>query len=729
MNTSTIRPCLTEALNAAQYDVVTAPRCNQLVLAGAGSGKTRVLVHRIAWLLEVTHVAPNHILAVTFTNKAAHEMQSRIEELVGWSIGRMWVGTFHGLAHRLLRLHAQEAGLSDNFQIIDSDDQIRLIRRILKLFELHESKFPPRMVQHYINTKKDECLRADAINPGHNLHEKKLLQLYREYENLCHQSQIVDFAELLLRSYELLRDNVNIRSHYQERFSEILVDEFQDTNTIQYLWLKVFADGPPGRCYITAVGDDDQSIYSWRGAQVSNLKRFCDDFAQVIIHRLEQNYRSTKTILDAANALIAHNQSRMGKNLWTDSKCGDPICLYVALTDREEAHYVIEQIRRLISENYLRKECAILYRSNAQSRLLEDALVQAGIPYRVYGGLRFFERAEIKDALAYLRLTVNRHDDAAFERIINQPARGIGEKTLIEIRDQARASHGSLWDASKRLIAQSEFSKRAATALEKFLHLIDSLALETANDDLATQTAYIIEHSGLMQHYAEENEMRAQARMENLAELVSSAAQFQPDDTFSLPPLVAFLATITLDTGDEAQHNEADYVQLMTLHTAKGLEFPVVFICGMEEGLFPHHLSLNSPHQLEEERRLCYVGMTRAKRHLYLTYATRRMVHGRENYHLPSRFLSEIPKDHIDDLRGLYHCTPKSMAATPRDKLTQTTALPAHYQISDSVIHAHFGPGTIIHAEGFGHNLRLLIRFNEVGEKWLLAAQASLRKV
>lgn len=727
MNVTLPAAHLLAQLNPAQQEVVTAPRSNQLVLAGAGSGKTRVLVHRIAWLMQHEQLSPHQLLAVTFTNKAAHQMSTRIEQIVGWSANKMWIGTFHGIAHRLLRIHCQAAGLDENFQIIDSDDQIRLLRRIIKNLELNESKWPVKTVQNFINTQKDEGRRAENLVGANNIYEQKLSEIYREYEQTCNRSHLVDFAELLLRAYELLANHADLLQHYQERFAEILVDEFQDTNAIQYAWLRLLTGE---NNFITVVGDDDQSIYSWRGAQVSHISRFCEDFTQVSVRRLEQNYRSTETILAGANALIEHNRSRMGKKLWTQGGCGEPIIVYAAFNETEEANYIVEQIRLAVAQGAKRCECAILYRSNALSRVLEEALLQAAIPYRVYGGLRFFERAEIKDALSYLRLIANRHDDAAFERIINQPTRGIGERTLAQLRQHAKDTQCSLWQSTLYHLGEPILAKRAHLALQTFVQLIDGLAYETATYDLGEQTAYIIERSGLPAFYRQQPEEQSQTRLENLAELVSATTQFNPDQSvFGLTPLASFLAHVALEAGEEYRDPDADCVQLMTLHSAKGLEFPFVFLCGLEEGLFPHHFSMQSNQQMEEERRLCYVGMTRAMQKLYLSYAEKRTLYGRDNYHMPSRFLHEIPSELIDEVR--FYRTVKPTANNMRTTNTnpqQPRSRQFNFNIGECVLHSMFGEGTIVRFEGNGGNMRVLIHFHEHGEKWLIVAYANLTR-
>ncbi|MCF7979219.1 MAG: DNA helicase II, partial [Chromatiaceae bacterium] len=625
-----------DPLNPAQREAVTADTGNRLVLAGAGSGKTRVLVHRIAWLLQVQDVRPWHVLAVTFTNKAAREMKGRIEEMLDEPIGGMWVGTFHGLAHRFLRAHWQDAGLPQHFQILDSDDQFRLIKRILKALELDESRWPPRQAQGFINSHKDEGRRPPHIDAAGDFFLEQQLRIYRAYQDACEKAGSIDFAELLLRAHELLRDRPDILHHYRERFAHILVDEFQDTNAIQYAWLRLLAGD---RDNLFLVGDDDQSIYGWRGARVENIQSFQRDYPNTEIVRLEQNYRSTSNILGAANALIANNPSRLGKNLWTEDSAGEPIRRYAAFNEIDEARFVVERIRRASQdEGMARCECAILYRTTAQSRLFEEALIQAGLPYRVYGGQRFFERAEIKDALAYLRLVANPSDETAFERIVNLPPRAIGPRTLDLLRTQARADGSTLWEAARVAVSQPLLPARATGALRGFLELIEGLTGRAETEqELPDLVAEVLEASGLPAHFEKNKDGRGIERLENLEQLVEATRRFAaevPNDEGDI--LGSFLAHAALEAGDAQADGFEDSVQLMTLHSAKGLEFPLVFITGVEEGLFPHSMSASDPTRLEEERRLCYVGMTRAKRLLYLTHAESRRLHGREDYAMPS---------------------------------------------------------------------------------------------
>lgn len=707
-----------ESLNEAQAQAVTSEASNVLVLAGAGSGKTRVLVHRIAWVLQRGMASPYNILAVTFTNKAALEMRGRIETLLGIDTRGMWVGTFHGLAHRMLRAHWRAANLQEHFQILDSEDQYRLIKRTIKALELDELHWPPRQVQWYINDKKDRGLRPDQIDTQHDNYNITMVKVYEAYQTLCEKNGLVDFAELLLRSYELLRDNKDITEHYQQRFSHVLVDEFQDTNTIQYAWLRLLA-GPGSHTFI--VGDDDQSIYGWRGAKYENLRRFTNEFPGVETIKLEQNYRSTGSILTAANQLISHNSGRMGKELWTSDSMGEPISVYAAYNEIDEARFVISQITNWVEQGNARSEVAILYRSNAQSRILEEHLVQAQIPYRVYGGLRFFERAEIKDVLAYLRLVVSRDNDAAFERIVNTPARGIGARTVQTLRELARDRDVSLWQASRTAVETQQLPSRAHNSLVSFLKLIDIMAADTHELKLSAQIKYVIEASELADHYRQkEKGERGQARVENIEELITAADRFTTEE--DLPPLEAFLAQAALEAGEEQADTHTDCVQLMTLHSAKGLEFPAVFICGVEEELFPHQMSLSDPTRLEEERRLCYVGITRAMQRLYLTYAERRRLQGRESYHQPSRFIHEIPEELLQEVRLSTKIAQPMLLK--REKYTKPKAEPSSpYYVGQRVMHAKFGEGVVLNYDG---NQRIQIQFENAGSKWLALSHAKL---
>ncbi len=578
-----------ESLNEAQREAVCAPPGPLLVLAGAGSGKTRVLVHRIAWMVDVEGLSPFSILAVTFTNKAAGEMRGRIESLIDAPASGMWVGTFHGLAHRLLRRHWQEAGLPQAFQILDSQDQLRLVRRVITGMELDEAKWPPKQMQWFINGCKDEGRRPQHIEHRNDPYLKRQLDIYQAYEDLCKRSGLVDFAELLLRSHELWLQQPELLAHYRERFHHILVDEFQDTNTIQYAWVRMLA-GDGGR--ITVVGDDDQSIYGWRGAKVENILRYQKDFGDTRIIRLEQNYRSTETILKAANAVIENNTERMGKRLWTEGNEGLPIQLYTAYNEQDEARFVTDRIEDHVDKGNLRADIAILYRSNAQSRVFEERLVQCGIPYRVYGGLRFFERAEVKDALAYLRLCSNRNDDASFERIVNHPPRGIGGRTLDAVRLQARQNNQSLWQATINVVNEKLLSARACNALLAFLEMTDEMSGGLGALTLGEQVEHVMHPSGLLDHFAKDKGEKGQSRLENLQELVNAARGYEADPDGDLAPKSEFLSHAALEAGEGQADAWEDCVQLMTLHSAKGLEFPIIFLCGMEEGLFPHQRSV-----------------------------------------------------------------------------------------------------------------------------------------
>ncbi len=712
---------LLEGLNDAQREAVTAPQRGVLVLAGAGSGKTRVLVHRIAWLIQVEGAHPWNILAVTFTNKAAAEMRTRIEALLHTPVGGMWVGTFHGLCHRLLRAHFQDAGLPQGFQILDSDDQLRVVKRVVRELNLDEAKWPPRQAQWWINTQKDEGRRAARVDPGHDPYARQMLRIYEAYEEACRRSGSVDFAELLLRAHELWRDHPDILHHYRERFAHILVDEFQDTNATQYAWLRLLA-GDRGNLFV--VGDDDQSIYGWRGARVQNIRDFQKDYPQTPLIRLEQNYRSTGTILDAANAVIANNSARLGKNLWTAGGKGEPIRVYAAYNEVDEARFVIERIRQALAA-YRRSEVAILYRTTAQSRLFEEALIQAQIPYRVYGGQRFFERAEIKDALAYLRLVANRHDDASFERAVNQPPRGIGAKTIEAVRAHARDFACSLWQASQDLLRGKAMPARAATALKGFLELVDEVAEGSEGMALGDRVEQVIARSGLVEHVASSRDGKGPDRIENLEELVNATRRFEPSpEDEGLTELDAFLAHAALEAGEQQADAYDEAVQLMTLHSAKGLEFPLVFLAGLEEGLFPHSLSAEDPDRLEEERRLCYVGMTRAMRELYVSHAESRRLHGSETYPVPSRFLREIPQELVEEVRARPQVSrPYTAPGGSLDVARESTG----FRLGQRVRHGTFGEGVILNAEGQGPSARVQVNFERAGAKWLVVAYANLQ--
>ena len=713
-----------ESLNDAQRQAVTAPAKSTLVIAGAGSGKTRVLVHRAAWLIDVEGISPQSLLAVTFTNKAAAEMRSRIESLLGTPVNHLWIGTFHGLAHRLLRRHWREAGLPQNFQIIDSDDQLRLIKRLLKNLEIDDSRWVPRDIQYFINGQKDEGLRPQHLDDDGDPDRRQMIALYQSYEEICSRGGLVDFAELLLRAHELWRDNAELLAHYRRRFQHLLVDEFQDTNAIQYAWLRILA-GTTGIPFV--VGDDDQSIYRWRGARVEHIHQFQRDFPGTTVVKLEQNYRSTATILNAANALIANNSSRMGKNLWTDGADGEAIKLYSAYNERDEADFVIGRLRDWIVQGNLRADAAILYRSNAQSRVLEESLINARIPYRVYGGLRFFERAEIKDALAYLRLISNRDDDSAFERVVNRPTRGIGARTVELMRSWARANSCPLWRAAGA-ITSDELSSRAANAVLAFLNIIERMARDTAELSLEDRVDHVIHTSGLIDFFKKEKGEKGETRVENLLELVSAAKGFKADPAEEMSPLDEFLSHAALEAGEGQADAWEDCVQLMTMHSAKGLEFPLVFLCGMEDGLFPHQRSIADPQGLEEERRLCYVGITRAKQYLYLTYAEQRRLHGMDNYSQPSRFIAEIPDEYIEEIRPRVQVS-RPMQTTPRRRPSGGSLAPGSdmgIRLGQRVRHIKFGDGVILNCEGQGAHARVEVNFETAGTKWLVLSYANL---
>ena len=712
---------LLDDLNKPQREAVAAPLGHTRILAGAGSGKTRVLVHRIAWLIQAEGLSPANILAVTFTNKAAAEMRGRIEQMLGYPIGGMWVGTFHGLAHRLLRSHWQEAGLPQGFQILDSDDQLRMIKRIIRGMSLDEAQWPPKQAQWYINGQKDEGLRASHLQAGEDPYSQNMLAIYLAYEQACERAGVVDFGELLLRSHELWLKRPDILAHYQQRFSQILVDEFQDTNTIQYAWIRVLA-GQTGHLFI--VGDDDQSIYGWRGAKIENIQKFHKDYPDASTVRLEQNYRSTGNILAAANAVIANNSERLGKELWTEDADGEPIQLYNAYNERDEAAYLVQEVRNWMNQGGKRSEVAVLYRSNAQSRVIEEALMQSAVPYRVYGGLRFFERAEIKDVLSYLRLISNRRDDAAFERIVNIPTRGIGAATLTQLRQYARETNQSMWQSSVDFLQQKILPARAGNALSAFLTLIDSLTPEDDSMSLHELTALVIDESGLRTHFAKDKTEKGQGRIENMDELINATREFmRADDEEEMPLLDAFLAHAALEAGENQGDQWQDCVQLMTLHSAKGLEFPIVFMVGMEEGLFPGQKSSDDPLRLAEERRLCYVGMTRARNTLYLLYTESRYLYGQEMHPRPSRFLSEIPVERLHQVRSQ-----KNMAAAGLTAIASRShsADDTGFRTGQQVMHQKFGPGVIIDTEGNGSHARVHVNFKQAGSKWLVLAYANL---
>ena len=745
---------LLDSLNDRQREAVAAPPGSSLVLAGAGSGKTRVLTHRIAWLIETEGLSPYSILAVTFTNKAAAEMRSRIEQLLNIGVRGMWVGTFHGLAHRLLRMHWQDADLPQNFQILDADDQLRLVKRVMANLSIDEKRWPARQATWWINSQKDEGLRPQNLEHYDDIYLKTHIAVYQAYEEACQRGGMVDFAELLLRAHELWLKHPELLRHYQQRFSALLVDEFQDTNAIQYAWIRLLA-GSTGNLMV--VGDDDQSIYGWRGAKIENIQKFTSDFPAATTIRLEQNYRSTSNILKAANGLIDRNLGRLGKRLWTDRGDGDLVQVYAAYNEIDEARYIVERVKRWVNEGNLHAEAAVLYRSNAQSRVLEEALLQAQMPYRIYGGQRFFERMEIRNVLAYMRLIAARESDAAFERVINTPTRGIGERSLEEIRQQARANGTSLWAAASTIVSGSRLPGRASNAISTFIRLIDGMAETTAKMNLADRVEAVVEQSGLKEYHAKEGGERGQARLENMDELVTAARTFDPESdlTFAgtgnqsqdgtagsnaessepLTLLEEFLAHAALEAGEGQGGANQDCVQLMTMHSAKGLEFPLVFLAGMEEGLFPHAMSIEQEGRLEEERRLCYVGMTRAMQQLYLTWAETRRVHGTEQLRRQSQFLDEIPGEVVQEVRLRGSVTRPGHVSSPKPRLKPGSGrqVQTDAQIGDTAIslgqrvkHEKFGEGVVVNYEGSGTNARVQVNFDKGDSKWLVIGYANL---
>ncbi len=719
---------LLDSLNDKQREVVAAPLQNMLVLAGAGSGKTRVLVQRIAWLMKVEQAVPHSILAVTFTNKAAAEMRARVEQTVGANTHGMWIGTFHGLAHRLLRMHFQEARLPQSFQVLDSDDQLRLVKRIVRSLELDEKKWPAKQFVWYINGKKDEGLRPQHIDAQFDPSEAVFVKVYQAYQDTCDRAGLVDFAELLLRAHELWLNNPELLAHYQQRFSHILVDEFQDTNAIQYAWLTLLGKV---QSKVMIVGDDDQSIYGWRGARIENIERFTREFDETQTIRLEQNYRSTANILNAANQLISNNNNRLGKELWTHDKAGEKISIYTAFNEIDEARFISGRIKQWRDEGGKLDEVAILYRSNAQSRLLEEALLQGQLPYRIYGGQRFFERQEIKDALAYMRIINNRDDDAAFERIINTPTRGIGNQTVALVRDAARSMQVTLWQACQQMLQAEQLKGRSAKTISSFINLIDQLEDDSTDLDLDQQTNFVIQHSGLKAMYQAEKGERAEQRIENLNELVTACQTFEsdPELTEEQTPLTAFLTHAALESGESQADEFEAAVQLMTMHSAKGLEFPLVFIAGLEEGMFPSQQSVEEIGRLEEERRLCYVGMTRAMTKLYLCHAESRRIYGQEKHHKASRFLRELPEACVDEIRIQSQVTKPKSVGKFSNTFTLETFANSGFKLGQQVKHAKFGEGVVLNYEGSGAQSRIQVNFADVGSKWLVVEYANLQAV
>jgi DNA helicase-2/ATP-dependent DNA helicase PcrA len=708
-------------LNEAQTAAVTTDAQHSLVLAGAGSGKTRVLVYRIAWLLAAEGISPYAILAVTFTNKAAAEMRNRVAELLETPARGMWIGTFHSIALRLLTMHHKEAGLPKNFQILDSEDQYRLIRRVISDLELDEKQWQPRMVQGFINGKKNEGIRASEIDDFGDDNSSTLINIYQHYDDHCNRGGLVDFAEMLLCTHQLLLNNPPLLEHYQGRFGAILVDEFQDTNDIQSAFIRLLA-GTKNK--IMVVGDDDQSIYAWRGAKIDHIIGFKDLFPNTIQYKLEQNYRSTNNILQAANAVIKNNAKRLGKELWSEQGGGELIQYYGAYSEYDEAAFVAEEIDNIIDSGIDGDQIAILYRSNMQSRLLEENLLKHNVAYKVYGGLRFFERMEIKDVLAYVRLINNRHDDVGFERVINTPTRGLGNKTVNQIRNCALVNQVSLFSACQILLKNSILTARAAGSLAGFINMIDEFDHNHDKEQLNPLFDDVIERTGLREHYQKEPPEKAITRLENLDELLNAAETFvkpQEDDQIGMTALSSFLAQVSLEAGERASDKDVPCVQLMTLHSAKGLEFPYVFLVGLEQGLFPHQNSMEDPEKLQEERRLCYVGITRAEQKLFMTYATSRRIRGRTQGCAPSKFLREVPEKLVNQIQGNVFTTPRgSMFAN------QEASLYAQFQPGVLVSHKIFGEGTIIELSGQGDYTQIMVEFSDHGTKILAAKFAKL---
>jgi len=680
-----------EGLNDKQHQSVTLDdQKNALILAGAGSGKTRVLTHRIAYLVTQKNIHIDAILAVTFTNKAAKEMRERLSMLLRRPIMSMWVGTFHGLAHRLLRTHYVQANLTQQFQILDQQDQFRIIKRLMKENNIDEAKFPVRKIQWFINQQKDEGIHPADIDAGYNYFIKQGIKVFEIYEDHCKANDLIDFAELLVRSYELLKNNVELLSHYQNRFKHVLVDEFQDTNTVQYQWIKLLSTNDN---QVFCVGDDDQSIYGWRGAKIENIQKLEIDFNPIQTIRLEQNYRSTGNILGASNALIANNSNRLGKSLWTDSGAGDPIDVFEARTETDEADFVVSSIQKLLDEGASPNECAILYRSNAQSRAFEERLIKYNVPYIIYGGLRFFERSEIKDALCYLRLMENTEDSVAFERVVNFPTRGIGNATVEKVREFATNNHTSLFQAAITIVPT--LPTRASNALSGFIQLIEQMSDDAKHLDLSEKVALLIKESGLIHHYSNDKTDKAGSKKENLEELIAAAKQYNHEQDSEMNEVMGFISLASLDSSGDTSAPEHQNVQLMTIHSAKGLEFPYVFLTGMEEDLFPSRQSKDEPHLMDEERRLCYVGMTRAMKKLTLSFAIKRFLHGQSLYAYPSRFLDEIPSEYLNSIKQKFGATAQNYKDD--DIFNQDIEPEGQGQLSIGVTvkHAKFGFGTV----------------------------------
>jgi len=715
-----------EDLNEAQREAVTSESKKLLVLAGAGSGKTKVLVHRIAWLIKAMSSSTHSILAVTFTNKAANEMTGRIEHILDQPIPEMWCGTFHSISNRILRRHCEEAGLEKEFAILDSDDQLRIIKRILKELDVDDDQWAPEKVRWQINTWKDEALRSKDVDDQGDFNIEMLKRIYTHYENYMAKENLLDFAELILKSYELIKTNKTIRELYRKKFKHILIDEFQDTNSLQFKWIKNLID--PATT-IAAVGDDDQSIYGWRGAKIENINKFAKEKGTQIV-RLEQNYRSTANILNAANAVIGQNSNRLGKKLWTKGNEGDKIEVFEAYNEEEEANFISENAHSIFSAGDHYKDMAVLYRSNAQSRTVEEALLRQNIPYVIYGGVRFYERLEIKNVLSYLRIIINSNDNNAFERAIGVPSRGVGEKTLTNIRNFAEENSLSLFEAAKKMIAKEIIKGKAGESISIFINFIES-SLENINNTSSDEfVEMVINQSGLIDHHMKEPGEKGRIRVENINELISAVKSFEAlnkhEDMSEYGSYIsAFLSSVSLDMGETQASKSDDAVQLMTIHSAKGLEFKYVFMVGMEESLFPHSRSVENINELEEERRLCYVGITRARQKLYLSYTEFRRLYGQDSYNPPSRFINEIPNEHLDFVRPKQSYRANFFGTVSSGSSSTDTP----FSLGEIVRHKVFGEGVVLSIEGQGDASRIQINFNTAGTKWLVTAYADLEKI
>ena len=715
-------------LNDDQRNAVTSEKQHLLVLAGAGSGKTRVLVHKVAWEVEALGKNPSSIMAVTFTNKAANEMRSRIETLLQSQIFDSWVGTFHGLSHKLLKRFHKEADLSSGFTILDSDDQLRIIKRISKEFNLDEATWPARQSQWQINSWKDEGIRSSKVNEDGDFYTETVNKIYKEYEETCNRDDLVDFGELILKSYEVIKKSPSVKTFFESRFESVLIDEFQDTNTIQYKWLQEIASA---KTKITAVGDDDQSIYGWRGAKVEHVNSFTEDYNNTEVIRLEQNYRSTSVILNAANSLIDNNKDRLGKNLWTEKVEGENIILYQAYNEQDESRYVADVLKDWMLKGGAYEETAILYRSNAQSRAIEEALLRISIPYRIYGGLRFYERLEIKNAIAYLKVIFNNNDNPSFERSVSNPTRGVGEKTLNKIRQTSKKYNISYIKASAKLIDEGNISGRGGAGLKDYLEFVAGCKNFIQENTLSELMELIIKETGLYAYHGKEAGEKGKTRTENLEELITATKNFEQsikEEITNSKIAEKYLDIISLDSGDRQASEYDDAAQLMTMHSAKGLEFKLVILTGLEESLFPHGRSMESSSQLEEERRLCYVAITRAMEKLYITHAESRRLHGTDTFNPPSRFLKEIPKDLIDEIR------PRAQTNIPynRKDFSETKIefeMDIGISLGQKVRHKKFGEGIVLNYEGSGESARVQVNFEDSGTKWLVMSYANLEKM